>query len=85
VVWTGAGGIPFIYEDRATALLVPPGDWAGLTAAVEDLLQSRSLAGRLIAGGVEVARTGEWKRSRQSLYRSYGFWQPEIQPRSAME
>ena len=78
IVSTGAGGIPFIYENRENALLVAPGDWAGLAASVEDLLQSPSLAGRLIAGGVEIARTCEWERVRQPLYRSYGFLQPEI-------
>jgi L-malate glycosyltransferase len=73
IVSTGAGGIPFIYENRKSALLVHPGDWQGLAEAAEELLQSPSLASRLIAEAATIARACDWVEVRKPLYVAYGF------------
>jgi phenylacetate-CoA ligase len=72
VVTTAAGGIPFMYEDGCTALLVPPGDWERLAAAVNRVLDEPSLASDLIRTGVAVARRCAWPEVRAALFRSYG-------------
>jgi glycosyltransferase involved in cell wall biosynthesis len=72
VVSTAAGGIPFIYENRRSALLVQPGDWEGLAAGVEELLESPALAAGIIAEAAAIARACDWAEVRKPLYRSYG-------------
>jgi glycosyltransferase involved in cell wall biosynthesis len=72
LVSTCAGGIPFIYEHGKSALFVEPGDWRGLAAAVEKLLESPSLAIKLSAEGAAVARKCDWAAVRSSLYHGYG-------------
>jgi glycosyltransferase involved in cell wall biosynthesis len=72
VVSTCSGGIPFIYEDQKTALLVPPGDWQGLAAAVEKVLQNRLLAQSLTANAAALAQACDWTAVRTSLYSAYG-------------
>jgi glycosyltransferase involved in cell wall biosynthesis len=47
VVASRIGGIPDIVEDGVSGLLVPPGDSAGLAAALERLARDPELAGRL--------------------------------------
>lgn len=46
-VTTNAGAIPEIAQDRATALVVPPGEPAALADAIDELLRDRALGERL--------------------------------------
>ena len=55
-VSTRVGAIPEIHEDGITTLLVPPGDVAALTAAVERLLDDDDLASEIAAGAASLAR-----------------------------
>ena len=72
VVSTSAGGISVMYEHEKTALLVEPGDWQGLAAAVTKLLQSPMLAFNLTQRAAALARACEWSEVRKLLYRAYG-------------
>ena len=72
VVSTGAGGIPFIYEHRKSALLSAPGDWQALAASVEELLQSPALTAELSVKGSIQARQCDWTQVRTALYQAYG-------------
>jgi len=80
VVSTGAGGIPFIYQDGINALLVEPGDWEGLARAVEKVLTEPALASKLTAAATAVVRKSDWKEVRKPLYEAYGFRSEQIQP-----
>ena len=73
VVTTGAGGIPTIYEDGRTALLVEPGNGPGLAAAVIKVLQQPSLAASLTDAARAIVRASDWKEVRKRLFESYGF------------
>jgi glycosyltransferase involved in cell wall biosynthesis len=77
VVSTNAGGIPFLYQNGENALLVEVGDWQGMAAAVERLLQDQGLASRLAAAGREVSSQCEWSGVRRPLFKSYGVVVPE--------
>jgi glycosyltransferase involved in cell wall biosynthesis len=73
VVSTDAGGIPYIYSNGVTALLVHPGDWEGLAAAVETILQSPGLGRQLTTAALELARSCDWYDVCRKLYAAYGF------------
>jgi glycosyltransferase involved in cell wall biosynthesis len=73
VVSTRAGGIPAMYENRKTAILVEPGDWQALAAGVEELIGDASLGALLTSAAFELCRQCEWENVRVSLYESYGF------------
>ncbi len=73
VVSTCAGGIPYIFENDKSAILVNPGDWAGLAAGVLRVLAQPALAARLRAEALRQCRQYEWKNIRRLLYRIYGF------------
>jgi glycosyltransferase involved in cell wall biosynthesis len=72
VVASAAGGVPEIVADRATGLLVPPGDAAGLAAALEQVLADASLRRRLGAAGRERVRErfdlADLRRAHLELY-----------------
>jgi glycosyltransferase involved in cell wall biosynthesis len=72
VVTTGAGGIPFIYENGRTAWLVKPGDWQGLAEAVEKVLASSALVSEMTKAAAAVVRACDWAEVRTHLYRAYG-------------
>ncbi|HEX8122771.1 MAG TPA: glycosyltransferase family 4 protein [Solirubrobacteraceae bacterium] len=57
IVATTAGGIPEQIRDGREALLVSPGDVAGLRAALRRVLEDRELAGRLAANARRRAAT----------------------------
>jgi glycosyltransferase involved in cell wall biosynthesis len=76
VVSTGAGGIPYIYEDEVTALLVQPGDWKALGEAVERVLMDQTLAKDLTRQAAILALGCDWTQVRQPLYTAYGW--PEM-------
>ena len=56
VVSTTVSGVPEIVSDGESGLLVPPADAAALSAAIANLLSSKSLRTRLAAAGTARAR-----------------------------
>lgn len=76
VVSTGAGGIPFIYQNGKTALLVEPGDWQKLALTVQKVLDTPTLALDLADAAAALAQACEWREVRACLYRAYGFATP---------
>jgi glycosyltransferase involved in cell wall biosynthesis len=84
VVTTGAGGIPFIYENGRTAWLVEPGDWQGLAAAVDKVLASPSLASDMTLAAAAIVRECDWVEVRKRLYHVYGC-SPETSSETSMQ
>ena len=72
VVSTNVGGIPFIYEDGKTALLVEPGDWKGMAAAISRLLEDPSLTVHLASQAAKTVQACDWTKVREQLYAVYG-------------
>lgn len=60
VVSTSVGGIPYLLQDRQTALLVPPSDADAMAAAVLQLLDDPSLAARLSTQARAAAEARAW-------------------------
>jgi len=60
VVTTRVGGIPYLVEDGAEALLVPPGDPAAMAAAIRRILTEPGLAARLSDAGRKKAELFDW-------------------------
>lgn len=56
VVTTRVGGTPYFARDGETALVVEPGDRAGLEAALERMITDDALRRRLIEAGTRTAR-----------------------------
>ncbi len=73
VVSTGVGGIPHIFENGKSALLVEPGDWQGLAAGVLRVLEDSELASQLATNALQQCRRYDWKNVRRLLYPIYGF------------
>lgn len=73
VVSTNAGGIPYIFENGRTAILVEPGDWRGLADGVLRLLRDPALATRMRHAAAHDCRQYEWKNIRRRLYEIYRF------------
>ena len=71
VVSTRAGGIPVLYQDGQSALLVDIDDPEALAAAVQRVLTDKSLGYRLAAGGRTVCAKCEWSGVSESLYATY--------------
>jgi glycosyltransferase involved in cell wall biosynthesis len=72
VVSTRAGGIPFVYEHARTAWLVDPADWKGLANAVEEVLESPSVALEMTKAALAIVRACDWAEVRTRLYQAYG-------------
>ncbi len=72
VVSTGAGGIPYIYQNGNNALLVEPGDWRGLAEATLRILDDQSLGRDLTIAAEVMARQCDWRKVRSRLYAAYG-------------
>jgi glycosyltransferase involved in cell wall biosynthesis len=72
VVSTAAGGIPYIYSNGVTALLVEPGDWENLATVVESIVQSPALGRQLTAAAFELAKSCDWNEVCRKLYAAYG-------------
>jgi glycosyltransferase involved in cell wall biosynthesis len=60
VVSTDAGGIPYLLHHGRTALLVKPGDAAGMAAAVRRVLADERLAGSLSLNARQSAERVDW-------------------------
>jgi glycosyltransferase involved in cell wall biosynthesis len=73
VVSTGAGGIPFMFENGKNALLVEPGDWEGLARSVQSVLESAPLALSLASEASALALRWDWQAVRKVIYETYGF------------
>jgi glycosyltransferase involved in cell wall biosynthesis len=73
VISTGVGGIPYIFENGKSALLVAPGDWRGLAHAALRVLEDQNLAASLAREALQQCLQYDWKNVRQVLYRMYGF------------
>ncbi len=71
IVSTDVGGIPYVVEHGATALLVAPGDADAMAAAILRLLEDRALASQLRAAGIDAARRYAWPRVRGELFAVY--------------
>jgi phenylacetate-CoA ligase len=73
VVSTAAGGIPYIFKNGTSALLVEVGDWRGLAAAALRVLEDSDLASRLAREALRECRKFDWESVRELLYPIYGF------------
>lgn len=62
VVSTNVGGLTYLVEDGADALLVPPADEEAMTAAVRRILKDPDLAGRLSGAGRAKVEEFDWSR-----------------------
>lgn len=72
VAATAGGGIPEMIEHEVTGLLAPVGDGAALAAAVDRLLDDRSLSRRLADGARDRVRAFDIERTidrTEALYR----------------
>ncbi len=78
IVTTGAGGIPYIFEDGRTARIVSPGDWTALAHAVLELLANQNVPARLAAAASATARQCEWSAVRRQLLVAYGLSETEL-------
>ena len=56
VVSTNAGGIPFLVENRISALLVPVGAHTAMGAAALEVLGNEELERELVRAGTEIAK-----------------------------
>jgi len=62
VVSTNVGGVPFIVQDRVSALLVAAGDPDAMADALITVLEDRSLRRRLAAAGLREVERYTWTR-----------------------
>jgi len=65
IVTTAVGGIPYLLQDRRTALLVPVSDPDAMAAAVTELLLDPELAGSLSTAGRALAERSAWPIVRE--------------------
>ena len=73
VISTGAGGIPYVFQDGVNALLVAPEDWRALSAAVRRVLEEPGLALQLTRAAFQVSESCGWHHVRPLLFSVYGF------------
>jgi glycosyltransferase involved in cell wall biosynthesis len=64
VAATAVGGIPEIVTHEESALLVPPGDRAAMTVAIQRVLREEGLAGRLVIRARELVETRHSPQAR---------------------
>jgi len=67
VVSTDVGGVPYIVEDRRTAMLVQPGNHEAMADAVLDLVQERGRAEALTKAGLAEVQRYTWANVRGVL------------------
>ena len=67
----GVGGVPYLVVHERTALLVPPGDPARMSAALVRVALDPALAKRLAAEGLQEAQRYTWARVRGTLAEVY--------------
>ncbi len=72
VISTGAGGIPYVFQDGVDALLVAPKDWMALSAAVRRVIEEPGLAPRLSRAAFQISQSCSWNHVRPLLFTVYG-------------
>ena len=70
-VSTNVGGVPYLVQDRVTAMLVPPADPAAMALACQEILQSDDLRRQLSAAGLEEVQRYTWERVAPLLASAY--------------
>jgi glycosyltransferase involved in cell wall biosynthesis len=70
-VATLAGGMPEIIENNINALLVPPGDMAQLSQAIQSVLQDDELAIHLSLGAQQLAARLDVEREKNEWLALY--------------
>lgn len=55
IVSTNVGGIPYLFEDRKTAMLVPDTDAKAMAAAIRDIISNPGLAETILTGARKLA------------------------------
>jgi glycosyltransferase involved in cell wall biosynthesis len=73
VISTDVGGIPYLFENEKSALLVPVRDWKAMAEAVIRVLENPDLGSRLTAAALDRCLQYDWKNVSDVLYRVYGF------------
>lgn len=61
IVSTNVGGLPFLLQDRSTALLVEDGDAAGMAQAVLELMDDPVLKNQLVQNGRTYVERFDWE------------------------
>jgi len=82
IVSTDVGGIPFLVQDRITAILVPPEDPEAMAQAMQVVIGDSLLAERLIENGLRLARSYAWANVRPLWMRAYHALSEEREPSS---
>ena len=72
VVSTNVGGVPYIVQNRQSALLVPPGNPRDMAEAVADLLNDPGLRRHLIDNGLTLVKRYAWPNVREQWLSAYG-------------
>ncbi|MGC1818403.1 MAG: glycosyltransferase family 4 protein [Casimicrobiaceae bacterium] len=62
IVSTNVGGIPYLVQDRTTAMLVPPGRPDALAQAMAEVLDDSTLRDVLVGNGLRVAQRCAWDK-----------------------
>jgi glycosyltransferase involved in cell wall biosynthesis len=65
VVTTNVGGIPFLLEDRKTAILVNAAAVADMSTAVLELIQNQELRDLVVQNGRQYVEGFDWKRVKE--------------------
>ncbi len=73
VISTAVGGIPYIFENNVSAVLVKVGDWQALGNGALRVLSAPAFAAGLKAEALKQCQQYDWKNVRRALYRLYGF------------
>ena len=60
VVTTNVGGIPFLFKDKHTAMLVPPGDAESMADAIAQLLTDDALVRNVSLNGRKQVESYDW-------------------------
>ncbi len=72
IVTTNVGGIPYLVQDRTTAMLVPPGRPDALAQAMAEVLDDSALREILVRNGLRVAQRCAWDKVFPMWMRVYG-------------
>jgi glycosyltransferase involved in cell wall biosynthesis len=73
IVSTSVGGLPYLLEDGATALLTPRGDASAMANAAARVLRDERLARKLITEATHVVARCDWEQvldSWESIFRA---------------
>ena len=60
VVSTNVGGIPYLLENRKTAMLVGDNDAAAMVSAIKELIFDNSLSNEIVANALDLVREFDW-------------------------